>query len=400
MKKILYVHYQKDASEGSMVHVTRFSEEFAGICRERGIAFGIIQPPKVFTPPGRESTSLLRRVKSWLSRHYLREFKVLLQQGRQYFRDLQMLRREAPDMVLTRYNAETLSIHWACRRLGIPVVTEFNGQDRAELADSYSTFKQFAAVNRLFSNCNALNWSAGAMAVSPPIANALLACNPERKPVIVNHNGVVLGDFDPAVASTAIRQQLAIPEGAVVVGYVGSFIVWHSPARLIQAFKAIVDAGVDAYLLLVGRKVPEVEALVAAAGPELASRVRMAGFVAHDDIPPYLGLMDITVLPNTQAYCSPLKLFEYMAMRKACLAPATETIHSIIVDGEEGVLFDPESDAAFTEGLLRLARDGALRERLGAAARARVEREFTWRHNAERVMVLLDAAQAWTRQRR
>jgi glycosyltransferase involved in cell wall biosynthesis len=156
-----------------------------------------------------------------------------------------------------------------------------------------------------------------------------------------------------------------------------------------------LESGVDAYLVLVGRKLPEIEVMIKAAGDAVAARVRLAGFVTHDNIPPYLALMDIAVLPNTQAYCSPLKLFEYMAMAKACLAPSTSTINSIIKNGEEGILFDPESDLAFTNGLIHLAKDKDLCRRLGQAARARVEHEFTWDHNAQRVMQLLEDGLAW-----
>ena len=396
MKKVLYVHYQKNASEGSIVHVTRFSQAFRKICNERQIEFSVIEPELIFRPPGDEGQpGLATRLRRWLARNYLRDVKVLLQQLKLAWQERRLLQQHKPDIVLTRYDAETLSIHWACRSLDIPVVTEFNGRDRGELAGTYNSYKQFAALNRLFSNGNALAWSAGAMAVSDAIAADLRAANPQGKPVIVNHNGVNLEEFDPDIPAQALRDSLGIPATACVIGYVGSFIIWHAPDRLFRAFDTLVSEGQDVHLLLVGRKIPEVEAMIAKLRPESIARIHMAGFVAHPDIPRHLAAMDIAVLPNTQPYCSPLKLFEYMAMRKACVAPATETIRDIIVDGEEGVLFAAENEAAFTEALRRLASDRPLRQRLGEAARQRVEKEFTWEHNAQRVMTLLEDALSW-----
>lgn len=399
MKRILYVHYQKNASEGSIVHVTRFSHAFQGLCQQAGIDFQVIAPQTVFLPPGEEAPRLGGRLRRTLGKYYLRELKVILQQLRKAWQERALLKALQPDIVLTRYDAETLSIHWAARSLGIPVVTEFNGKDRGELAGTYSNHKQIPWLNQMFSNCNALNWSAGGMAVSDDIADDMRPCNPQGKPLIVNHNGVDLDEFDPQLDCSALRRALDIPEGAVVVGYIGSFIIWHAPDRLFRAFAELIAQGVDAYLLLVGRKLPETTAMIDALGPAVAARVRHAGFVPHPQIPQHLALMDIAVLPKTQAYCSPLKLFEYMAMAKACLVPGTRTIASILDHDKEGLLFDPESEADFTNDLLRLARDGQLRQRLGLAARQRVEAEYTWIHNAERVMQLLHDAQNWSQGR-
>lgn len=395
VKKILYVHYQKNASEGSTVHVARFSSAFSRICEEQRIEFEVVAPEKIFFTPDQQRKSLFSRAKQWLAKYYLREIKVVLRQIINAYHERKMLLHKKPDVVVTRYDAETLSIHWACRSLGIPVLTEFNGRDRQELAGTYLDYKQLALVNRLFGNCNALNFSVGAMAVSDEIADDLKKCNNSGKPVIVNHNGVDLDEFDPEMRCEDLRQQWDIPENGLVVGYIGSFIIWHSPERLFSAFERLIATGVDAYLLLVGPKLPEISAMIETCSPELAQRVRYVGFVKHENIPSYLALMDIAVLPNTQAYCSPLKLFEYMAMAKACLVPATSTIQSILVDGEEGMLFNPASEEAFIQGLLRLAHDEALRQKIGQAARKRVEAEFTWDHNAERVMQLIHNGLAW-----
>lgn len=395
MKKILYIHYQKNGNDGSTVHVSRFADAFSRICSDQSIDFEVVAPKKVFLLPEQGHRTLGAKLKKWLAKYYFREIKVLLQQIINAYHERQMLLEKSPDVVLTRYDSETLSIHWACRSLDIPVLTEFNSRDRHELAGTYADYKQFAWANRLFGNCNVLNLSAGAMAVSDPIADDLIHCNHLKKPVIVNHNGVDLHEFDPNLSCSELRKKINIPKNGLVIGYIGSFIIWHSPERLFRAFEKLLATGVEAYLLLVGPKIAKIEAMVSTSSQKLQQHVRYVGFVNHEDIPIHLASMDITVLPNTQAYCSPLKLFEYMAMAKACLVPATSTIRSILVDGKEGLLFNPESEEAFIAGLIRLARDEPLRRQLGAAARKRVEAEFTWDHNAKRVMQLIMDGVAW-----
>jgi glycosyltransferase involved in cell wall biosynthesis len=85
-------------------------------------------------------------------------------------------------------------------------------------------------------------------------------------------------------------------------------------------------------------------------------------------------------------YASPLKLFEYMALGCAIVAPDLPNIREVLTDGRDAVLFDPADPGAFRAALDRLCRDGALRDRLGAAASRTIdERGFTWADNARRV---------------
>ncbi|HET6448742.1 MAG TPA: glycosyltransferase, partial [Conexibacter sp.] len=70
-------------------------------------------------------------------------------------------------------------------------------------------------------------------------------------------------------------------------------------------------------------------------------------------------------------------------------------IPEIVVDGETGVLLPaPPQGAAVADALAPLLADAALRERLGAAARARFEQQFTATRWAERLRELYDAVLA------
>ena len=60
----------------------------------------------------------------------------------------------------------------------------------------------------------------------------------------------------------------------------------------------------------------------------------------------------------------------------------------IAVDGVTGILVPPRDVTALADGLEALARDKPRRQRLGAAARALVEREFSEALVVERTMAL------------
>ncbi|MBN9591532.1 MAG: glycosyltransferase family 4 protein, partial [Alphaproteobacteria bacterium] len=125
------------------------------------------------------------------------------------------------------------------------------------------------------------------------------------------------------------------------------------------------------------------EARARAAG--VADRMTITGVVGRKDLPRYISAFDIALQPEVTEYASPLKLFEYMAMRRAIVAPATENIREVLEHGVDSVLFKKSDMAAFQQAILRLASDDGLRARLGDGAAAKIAaREMTWRGNARR----------------
>jgi glycosyltransferase involved in cell wall biosynthesis len=398
LRTLWYVHYQSSPTDGSAVHVAEFIAAFAALCAQSGVRFRVVAPPQRSRAPTTNET-VWRKVRRALGRYYLRDLLLLWRQWQRSRQEGAQLDADRPDLVITRYDAETLSIHWACHKRGIPVVTEFNGIDRGELRGTYLDVKPLPWCDRLFSNCHAFALSAGALTVTGAIAAPLHRCNPDQKPITVNHNGVDTTRFHPEIDATPLRQQWQWPTETVVIGYSGSFIVWHRPQRLIEAWQRLRAAGHPVALLLIGRHDEAVARRLAELPAHERRWVVWTGHLPHDAIPQHLAAMDIAVLPHTQPYCSPLKLFEYMAMGKAVVAPDTAGVREVLTAEREGLLFDPDDDSTFFAALERLVRDAPLRHRLGDAARARVEREFTWQHNAERVWATVHAAWQWHHQK-
>ncbi len=392
MRKVLYFHYQRSRRDGSYVHTREFEAAFGGLCQEQDVGFAVYAPEAV--DPAEGSGGALARLRQWLSQRYLRDFKVLYQQWRMMRKESEILQRERPDIVLTRFDDTTLSILWACRAAGIPVVLEINAPIKDNLEDEY---RQLPWFKRLYSNQHAVDLAQGAFTVSEEISAPLRREARPGKPIWTIPNGVDISRFHPEISGAELRARYQIAPHRVVLGFVGSFAPWHGLDALADAFELLLAENLPVHLLLVGqanaRWQPLIDRLSAA---RLAEHVTMAGFVKPADIPPFLAAMDITVLPNAARYCSPLKLFEYMAMAKPTVAAATPPVAATLADGAEGLLFEPGDAKGFAAALRRLVVDGQLRQQLGLAARARMGREFTWRHNAERVFELLSSVFAET----
>ena len=398
IKKILYAHYQRYERDGSYVHTREFGAAFGKLCAARGIKFGVLTPPMLaHAEVQSRQLSTLTRIRRKLGRIYLRDIKLFLVQVWRLFGQWLYLSRERPDIVLMRFEGESLSLLWACRWLGIPSVIEVNSPDREELPGDY---RQLPGLKEWFSNRHALKCADGAFAVSEELAVPMRdGC--EGKPVVTIPNGVDIEHFDPTLSGNGIRQRFGIAEDVVVYGFVGSFAPWHGLDLLVEAFARLLKVHSAIHLLLVGQaNVQWQELLARITAPDLAPHITVTGFVPPREIPAYLAAMDIATLPNTAYYCSPLKLFEYMAMAKPTVGVRTGPVAATLADGQEGLLFAQGKVDELAAALDRLTRDKELRSTMGAAARQRIERDYTWQHNAEQVFALLEKVhQRSTRER-
>jgi phosphatidylinositol alpha-1,6-mannosyltransferase len=85
---------------------------------------------------------------------------------------------------------------------------------------------------------------------------------------------------------------------------------------------------------------------------------------------------------------------EASATRLPVVAPDVHGIPDVVLDGETGLLVPPANPVALADAIATLAADGALRERMGDAGRAFVEREYRWRDNAALMERLYERALA------
>jgi glycosyltransferase involved in cell wall biosynthesis len=178
------------------------------------------------------------------------------------------------------------------------------------------------------------------------------------------------------------------PSGTLAV-FAGAFRSWHGAIHLVRAIRELRR-----------RRVTDVGAAFIGDGPELPAvraeaegldEVVFAGPVAHERMPACLAAADIGVAPfdagahgplSLGFYWSPLKMFEYMATGLPVVAPAIDRIGALVGHEREGILYDPARATALADALERL-RDPGLRARLGAAARARVVEEYSWKTHCE-----------------
>ena len=126
----------------------------------------------------------------------------------------------------------------------------------------------------------------------------------------------------------------------------------------------------------------DLQALQQLVGPDFPA----AGPLPPSAIPAALRAMDACVVPHSNAYRSPIKLFEYMAQERAVLAPRTEPIESVLREGIDALLFTPLDVRSFRESLQKLLDSKEFRESMGHNARRLIEEGHTWEKNAREIL--------------
>jgi glycosyltransferase involved in cell wall biosynthesis len=212
---------------------------------------------------------------------------------------------------------------------------------------------------------------------------------PDR--VVLTPNAANPEHFHPQVEPLRTISGTRI-DGGPVIGFVGTFAPWHGLDLLVQAFARVAKRFERAMLVLVGDG-PErkrVEQLVASSG--LEAKTIFAGTVGYAELPRYVGAFTVGVMPDSNDYGSPVKVFEYMGCGKPVVAPDYAPLREVIQHGQEGLIFRRRDVDALARCLEDLLADPDLARSLGDRGRQLVVTRRNWAANARAVLAKLGRA--------
>jgi glycosyltransferase involved in cell wall biosynthesis len=206
-------------------------------------------------------------------------------------------------------------------------------------------------------------------------------------------NGVDLSRFDPdAPGDPATRARLGAGPGDCLVLYVGTHGISQGLPAVADAAKRL--AGQPIRIAFVGDGADKRRLAVRVAELGL-DNVTLLPSVPSVEVPALLAAADICLVPLRQvplfATFIPSKMFEFLAAGKAVIGSMTgEAAH--ILGEAGGVVVAPEDSAALAEAIGELAADPELRQKMGRAGRAHVERSYDRAALAREYRKLLDQA--------
>jgi len=210
------------------------------------------------------------------------------------------------------------------------------------------------------------------VAVSPQVRDDLVALGvAPRERFVVIRLGIELGERVAAEQDGRLesRRYLGIPADRFTVGWIGRMTAVKRTDDVLLAFKALRDSGVDACLCMVGD------------GPdrgELERRAHELGVVRdtlfvgyQENVAPFYAAFDALVLPSSNEG-TPVSAIEALAAGRPVVATRVGGVPDVVRDGEDGFLVEAGATDELADRLARLARDPALRERMGKQGRERV----------------------------
>jgi glycosyltransferase involved in cell wall biosynthesis len=191
-------------------------------------------------------------------------------------------------------------------------------------------------------------------------------------------NGVDASRFSPTIDTS-------IDERAQVVMCVSKLRYEKGIDVLLQAWRLVHEQVPQAHLIIVGNGPLQfqLECMVQTLG--IAGSVEFAGL--QSDIPAQLHRGKLAVLPSRWEGM-PNALLEAMACGSACVATRVSGSEDIIEHGVNGLLVEPGDYEGMAQALLTLLRDPALAQKYGQAARATIEKHYSFEHIMDRYIEL------------
>lgn len=334
---------------------------------------------------------------------------------------LAALRADRPAFLYQRMSVGNYFGVQLSRALDVPLVLEYNGSE-VWAQRHWGRPMQYEAL-ALAAEDVCLRHAHRIVTVSETLRDELEARGVEPERIVWYPNCIDPAVFDPARFDATDRRQLRarydLRDDDLVVTFVGTFGRWHGVDVLAEVVRTFVDehaAWLDrrrVRFLFVGdgMMMPRVRELIG--GDAYARYVRLPGLVLQHEAPLHLAISDVLVSPHvrnpdgTRFFGSPTKLFEYMAMGRAIVASDLDQIGDVLRPGVRAgsaseasaqsarplaILCEPGDRAQLAAGIRDAVEHPALRDALGAAARAEALSKYLWEHHVRAILERLPVA--------
>ncbi|MDH3705911.1 MAG: glycosyltransferase family 4 protein [Acidimicrobiia bacterium] len=228
-----------------------------------------------------------------------------------------------------------------------------------------------------------------------PLAEAERAAGRPLRSVVVPP-GVDVERFHPVseVEAADIRRRLDLPDGPLVVS-VSRLVPRKGMDTLIRAAALLADRHRDLHVVISGsgRDRRRLQCLI----DRTNSPATLLGRIDGDDLPGLYAAADLFAMMcrvrwgGLEQEGFGIVFVEAAAAGTPQIAGFSGGATEAVVDGETGVVVDPGDDQRATAAAIdRLLSDPAARAEMGAAARRRAEREFSYDVLARRLHTALD----------
>lgn len=209
-----------------------------------------------------------------------------------------------------------------------------------------------------------------------------LGCNYPNTVVI--HNGIDLGRYRRQETPEELRRKYGIAPDAEVIGVVGNIRVWKGQEVLVRATALLKKEFPRLRCMLVGacgegdraygRKIENLCREL-----DIIDNVIFTGF--QKNAIDYMGLMDVVTHTSIDPEPFGIVMLEAMYLAKPLVSTTIGGPAEIIVNGETGLLVDPNRPELLADAVATLLRDRARAAELGRKSLVRLHERFSIERN-------------------
>jgi phosphatidylinositol alpha-1,6-mannosyltransferase len=274
-----------------------------------------------------------------------------------------------PDVLNVHYCMPTGLAAWAAQRLlGLPTVLSLVGRD----VPGPGVPPLWGAWHRLVGRA-----CAGRTHVTEFCRRAVYGPRAGVEAGIVIANGVDEAPPSPPGAVAALRAELGIPEGGLMIFALQRLDALKRVDVLLRAMPRVLREHPGA-VLVVGGTGPDAGALRALARQSgLEAAVRFTGFLPAEAVPVYMDAADLFAFHSTYETFG-IVLAEAMIRGRAVVSVADPAIAEVVDHGRTGLLAPIGDPEAMARALCDLLADPGQRAAMGAAGRAKAAALYRW----------------------
>ena len=284
----------------------------------------------------------------------------------------------APEVVYERYSLGSVTgLEWA-RKRGVPYVLEVNAplwmEAAAHRPDTVAP-EHRDLERRLLQEADLV------CCVSRPLKQWI--AETREGPIVVTPNGFTaeLENVTPVRAADG---------DAITLGFLGHPKPWHGARHLTPILKGVLDAGVDARLVIIGGGGRTEMLAHEASDLDLGDRLEITGAVPQSEVGRYLGRCDLTLAPHeplTPFYFCPLKVLDSLAAGVPVIATEQGDIPDLV--GPGGMCMPAGDFDLLLNAVMDLSTHAVKRHRMGVDGRAHVLERYAWRNLVDRLLSVL-----------
>jgi glycosyltransferase involved in cell wall biosynthesis len=179
-----------------------------------------------------------------------------------------------------------------------------------------------------------------------------------------------------------LQKELRLETTDYVIGFVGSILPHHGIHDLIHAFEKSKQAHWKLLIVGDGETMPTLKNAVAKLN--IADQVIFTGNVPFEHVKNYMALFSVGVMPASNWYGSPVKIFEYGAVGIPVIAPNNEPVNDVMQNGKQGLLIN---NAKELEKALTQLQKNDDNSNMANAWQTEVLTRYTWKQLTEKSLL-------------